>query len=330
MGVGDKWGPYSREALRACSQDGTSEEFIGEWAEKRGIRDQLVIATKYTNNMWFRTVPSNVTQHPSYVGNHIKNMRITLDASLKKLRTDYVDIYYVHYWDLQTSIEEIMDGLHNLVVTGKVLYLGISNSPAWFAIKANEYAKANGKTPFVVFQAPYSILQRDIEREILPMCRHEGMALMLWNVLAGGHIRTDEEEEKRKQTGEKGRDVFGMGWERTPDEKKMCQALEVVAKQVGAKHITAVAIAYVLHKAPYIFPIIGGRKAEHLLSNIEGLTISLAPDQIQYLEGILPFEPGFPNNVMGIYASGIYPFPLAAFANVDVQPVAQFITPKAQ
>lgn len=134
-------------------------------------------------------------------------------------------------------------------------------------MKANDYAKSNGKTPFVVYQAAYSVVQRDIEREILPMCRHEGgfafrlvmfvdttpliitcstallgagIALTLWNVLAGGHIRTDEEEENRRMTGEKGRAMLGpSSWERTEPEKKMCKALETIAQRVGAKHITA-------------------------------------------------------------------------------------------
>ena len=105
-------------------------------------------------------------------------------------------------------------------------------------MKANEYARHHGKTPFVVYQAAYSVLQRDIERDILPMCRHEGIALTLWNVLAGGHIRTDAEEERRRQTGEKGRTVMGP-WERNENEKKVCAALEEVAKQVNAKSITS-------------------------------------------------------------------------------------------
>lgn len=257
-----------------------------------------------------------------------------------------------------------MDGLHQLVLAGKVLYLvslfsivsrspyslglciglqGISDSPAWFVVKANEYAKWNGKTPFVVYQAAYSVLQRDIEREILPMCRHEGelaccfislhrfvlrqkcflcpstltgIALTFWNVLAGGHIRSDEEEETRRKTGEKGRTMFGP-WERNETEKKMCNALGIVAEKVGAKHITAgvftlfslhpshiliisvivaVAIAYVMHKAPYVFPIVGARKAEHLQANIEALSISLSDENVKFIDDVLPFDQGFPSN----------------------------------
>ncbi|KZT64790.1 aryl-alcohol dehydrogenase [Daedalea quercina L-15889] len=303
-------------------QDGSSEEVIGEWMEARGVRDQIILSTKYTNH--FRPGDPKLKQNVNYVGNNLKNLKLSVEASLAKLRTSYIDILYLHYWDLHTSIEEIMDGLHNLVVAGKVLYLGVSDAPAWLVVKANEYARYNKKTPFVVYQAAYSVVQRDIERDILPMCRHEGLALTLWNVLAGGHIRTDEEEERRRQTGEKGRTVMGP-WERTESERKVCSALEVVAKQVGTKSITSVAIAYTMHKAPYVFPIIGGRKVEHLQANIEALSVRLSDEQIAYIEGILPFDKGFPSNIIGEY--GTYPFLLSSYATFDKQPLLPPVLP---
>lgn len=125
-----------------------------------------------------------------------------------------------------------------------------------------------------------------------------GLALAPWNVIAAGRLRTDAEEERRRQTGEKGRTISQPNWERNEDEKKMSHALEKVAKEVGTEHITAVAIAYVMQKTPYVFPIIGGRKVEHLLANIEALKISLSPEQIEYLESVLPFDPGFPNTMI--------------------------------
>ncbi|KAF8645643.1 hypothetical protein AX16_007674, partial [Volvariella volvacea WC 439] len=135
------------------------------------------------------------------------------------------------------------------------------------------------------------------------------------------------------QTGERGRTTTNPVWERTPNEKKICQALEVVAKQVGTKHITSVAIAYTMHKAPYVFPIIGGRKAEHLATNIEALSTSLTPEQIGYLESIIPFNPDSPPllcEIKGKYPPESYLFPLAAFANMDIQRAASPITPKAK
>ena len=120
------------------------------------------------------------------------------------------------------------------------------------------------------------------------------MALAPWNVLGAGKIRSDEEEERRKKSGENGRAQPGTSWERSPDERKVCLALEKVAQEISAKSLNAVAIAYVMQKTRFVFPIIGGRKVEHLKSNLEALDISLSAEQISYLEGVLPFERGFP------------------------------------
>ena len=114
--------------------------------------------------------------------------------------------------------------------------------------------------------------------------------------MGGGRFRTDAEEEERKKSGEKGRMMLGPNWQRNEDEKKLSAALEKVAKEVGTEHITAVAIAYVMQKTTHVFPIIGGRKVEHLMANIEALKIALSDEQIKYLESILPFDQGFPNN----------------------------------
>ncbi|KAK7055186.1 Aldo/keto reductase [Favolaschia claudopus] len=300
-------------------QDETSEKIIGEWAEKRGIRDQLVIATKYTTA--FKRDNDSIAQKVNYVGNNIKSMHISVDASLKKLRTSYIDILYVHWWDWETNIEEVMNGLHNLVVQGKVLYLGISDTPAWVVSEANRYAKDHGKTPFVIYQGRWNVLERSFERDIIPMCRAHGLALAPWDVLGGGKFRTDAEEDERRRTGEKGRTIFQPNWERNEDEKKISYALEKVAGEVGTKSLTAVAIAYVMSKVPYCFPIIGGRKVEHLTANIESLDISLSSEQIAYLERIVPFDPGFPACYIG---DGTQPAPwLAGSVNVAVQPVVQ-------
>ena len=124
------------------------------------------------------------------------------------------------------------------------------------------------------------------------------MALAPWQVLAAGKFRTDEEEERRLQSGEKGRTVFDPEWKRNETERAVSGALEKVAKEVGAKHITSVAIAYVMQKAPYVFPIIGGRKVEHMEANLEALEIALTPEHIKYLESIVPFDPGFPSTMI--------------------------------
>jgi aryl-alcohol dehydrogenase-like predicted oxidoreductase len=179
-------------------------------------------------------------------------MRINLENSLKNLRVAYVDIFYVHVWDFETSIKEVMDNLHNLVVAGKVLYLvrcvstsrwpsftymekGISDTPAWIVSQANQYAIDSGKTPFAVYQGSWNVMDRAFEREIIPMAREHGMALCAWNVLASGKLRSDAEEARREQSGEQGRDLKldNNGWKRTEIEKKMSTALEKVAGEVG-------------------------------------------------------------------------------------------------
>ncbi|CAK5268232.1 unnamed protein product [Mycena citricolor] len=307
-------------------QDETSEMFIGEWAEKRDIRDQLVIATKYTYG--FKLRQEKYAQKVNYLGNNIKSMNISVDASLKKLRTNYIDILYVHWWDWDTSIEEVMDGLHNLVVQGKVLYLGVSDTPAWVVAQANQHAREQGKSQFVIYQGAWNVMARSFEREIIPMARSYGMALAPWNVLAGGKLRTDAEEEARRASGEKGRMLFGSNWERNEDEKKMSVALEKVAGEVGAKHITSVAIAYLMQKVPYVFPIIGGRKVEHLMANIEALDLVLTEEQIAYLESILPFDPGFPSAMIG---NGLkHSYLMTYVAHFDKLPTPQAIRPKKE
>ncbi|KIJ64652.1 hypothetical protein HYDPIDRAFT_90016 [Hydnomerulius pinastri MD-312] len=306
-------------------QDQSSEEFIGEWAEQRGIRDQLVIATKYTTN--YVRAEESIKQKVNYTGNNIKSMYISVDASLKKLRTSYIDILYVHWWDFDTSVEEIMNGLHTLVQQGKVLYLGVSDTPAWIVSKCNQYARDHGKTPFVIYQGAWNVMSRDFERDIIPMARMEGMALAPWNVLAAGKLRTDAEEQRRRESGEKGRMLLGPNWERTPAEREMSLALEKVAKEVGTEHITAVAIAYLMQKTTYVFPIVGGRKVEHLRGNVEALDISLTPEQIKYLESVIPFDPGFPHSFIGDGTD--YMFLMRTAAYFDRQPYAQPIRPSS-
>ncbi|KAL5533641.1 hypothetical protein ACEPAG_101 [Sanghuangporus baumii] len=278
-------------------QDETSEMFIGEWMEKRDIRDQMVIATKYTTN--YKHASNDIPIKVNYTGNHAKSLMISVEASLKKLRTTYIDILYVHWCDWQTPIEEIMDNLHHLVAARKVLCLRVSDTPAWAVSYANMYARAHGKTLFVIYQGAWNVMERSFEQEIIPMARTLGLALAPWNVLASGRLRTDAEEERRMASGERGRVIFSDEWKRTENERKISVALEKVAKEVGTEHITAVAIAYVMQKTPYVFPIIGGRKIEHLMANIEALKISLSDEHILYLESILPFDPGFPTNFTG-------------------------------
>jgi aryl-alcohol dehydrogenase-like predicted oxidoreductase len=283
-------------------QNEESEKWIGEWMEKRGNRDQIVLATKFTapyrNYEIGPARPNGAPQTVSYSGNSRKSLHSSLRDSLKKLRTDYIDLLYLHYWDHTTSMEEVMDSLDVVVKQGKVIYLGISDSPAWIVSAANEYAKAQGKTPFSVYQGRWNILLRDFERDIIPMARHYGMALAPWDVLGGGKFQTKKAIEERKKQGEGLRAITGSG-EQTELEEKVSEALEQVASEHGGCSITAIALAYVFSKATNVFPIVGGRKVEHLKDNIKALSIKLTEKQIEHLESVVPFDIGFPGNFIG-------------------------------
>jgi len=191
-----------------------------------------------------------------------------------------------------------MDSLDAVVKSGKVLYLGISDTPAYIVSAANTYAQAHGKTPFSIYQGRWNIMLRDMEREIIPMCRHFGMAIAPWDAIGGGKFQTKAQLEERKKNNEGLRSMMGSD-QQSENEVKMSEALEKVANDHGVKSPTAVALAYVMAKAPYVFPIVGGRKVQHLQDNIQALNIKLSSKDIEFLESIIPFEPGFPNNFVG-------------------------------
>lgn len=221
-----------------------SEKWIGEWMAKRGNRDQMVVATKYSMNFIAGNPQGRIMVN--YQGNGSKSMRISVEASLKKLQTDYIDILYVHWWDFSISIPELMQSLNRLVTEGKVLYLGISDTPAWVVSKANEYARNHGLRQFSIYQGRWNAADRDLEREIVPMCRSEGMAIAAWAALGGGKFKSEEQRNKAASEGRK--------HELTENEIAVSRALEAVAKRKNTT-ITSVAQAYVTSKAPYVFPI---------------------------------------------------------------------------
>jgi len=316
MSIGDAWSHFMGSMDKASSfklldafyeaggnfidtannyQHEQSETWLGEWMAERKNRDQLVIATKYTTD--YKSYKLGKGKCPNHCGNHKRSLHMSVRDSLKKLQTDWIDILYLHWWDHTTSIEEIMDSLHILVEQGKVLYLGISDTPAWIVSAANVYARAHGKTPFSIYQGRWNVLLRDFERDIIPMARHFGMALAPWDVLGGGKFQTKKAIEERKKRGEGLRSLAGPG--QSEDEARMSEALAKVASEHNTESVTAIALAYVLSKAPNVFPLVGGRKVEHLQDNIQALKIKLTAEQIEYLESVKPFDVGFPNNFIG-------------------------------
>src|ERR1700723_1258453 len=156
--------------------NGTSETFLGEFM--RGHRESIVLATKYSN-----AAPGN---DPNAAGNHRKNMMQAVEASLKRLQPDYIDLYWVHIWDEITPVEEVMRGLDDLVRQGKVLYVGISDAPAWWIAQANTLAHLRGWSPFIGLQIEYSLIERTVERELVPMAKALNLGLMAWSPLARG------------------------------------------------------------------------------------------------------------------------------------------------
>lgn len=273
-------------------QDEESETYIGNWSTVRKNRDLLFIATKYTNA--FRSHELGPGRSAIYGGNNKKSLFLSVEASLRKLQTTYIDLLYVHWWDWSTSIEELMDSLHILVEQGKVLYLGVSDTPAWVVAAANTYARAHGKTPFSVYQGRWSVLDRDFERDILPMARHFGLALCPWNVMGGGGLKTKKQIEARQSSQEGGR-FKGQ----SEAARKVSEALEKVAGEHSVDSIQQIALAYVLRKARNVFPLVGFRKVEHLQDSIHALSIRLTDDQVSYIESQNPFDIGFPLNFVG-------------------------------
>ncbi|CAK7239392.1 MAG: hypothetical protein STHCBS139747_000822 [Sporothrix thermara] len=320
MSIGDAWNDFMGSMTKAASfalldgyvaaggnfidtannyQNEQSETWLGEWMAARQNRDQLVIATKYTSDYRCHALGKN--KSPNNSGNGRRSMRNSLRDSLRKLQTDYVDILYLHWWDYSTSIPEIMDGLHALVQAGQVMYLGVSDTPAWLVSAANTYAEAHGRTPFSIYQGRWNVMVRDLEREIVPMARHFGMAIAPWDVLGGGKFQSKAAMAKRARDGEGLRTLFDTptAGQQSAEELAFSEALEKVAQEHGVESVTTIALAYVLAKAPRVFPVLGGRKIEHWQDNIRALTIQLTDAQVAYLESVKPFDFGFPHDFTG-------------------------------
>lgn len=199
-----------------------------------------------------------------------------------------------------------MQSLHNLVVAGKILYLGISNTPAWVVSKANEYARQKALTPFAVYEGQWSAAERDIERDILPMCIDEGMSVAPFGVLGKGYFRTSAQRAAEKRAlGEacQGRNVPFVD---TSQKTIMADTLEQVARARGTQ-ITSVALAWIRQKATYVFPIVGGRKTEHLKANIDALALELTPEEMEQIEKAVPFDFGYPQTFLGGPNGARYP-----------------------
>lgn len=250
-----------------------SETWLGEWMTKTGRRDEVVLAKKYS--MAYKNESEPTLLRSNFGGNSAKSLHVSVEASLKKLQTSYIDLLYVHYWDMHTCIPEVMQSLNHLVSSHKVLYLGISDTPAWVVAKCNAYARQHCLRQFSVYQGKWSAAERDFERDIIPMCMDEGMSLAPWGVLGGGYFKP--KEQIGKDGGRK------LPQYKATNAEQVSEVLETIAKRKGTL-ITSVALAYVMHKASYVFPICGGRKVNHLKGNIEALGLQLGEEDMKEIE----------------------------------------------
>lgn len=262
----------------------------------RGVRDEMVLATKYTTG--YRIHEGRKIIQSNFGGSNAKSLKHSIESSLEKLQTSYVDLLYVHWWDQSASIPEIMHALNDVVSQGKVLYLGISDAPAWIVAKANEYAKTHHLRQFVVYQGEWSAAKRAFERDVIPLARMDGMGIVPWGVLGQGTFKTKTE---REATAAEGGHVRHSWIPPSDDQEMVVDKLDEIAKRKGTV-LQSIALAYVFHKTPYVFPMVGGRKIEQLKSNIEALSIHLTREEIDEIDMATgkPFDLGWPYNTFSL------------------------------
>lgn len=264
-------------------QSGTSEEFVGRAIRDFAKRDEIVLATKFLPR-----TPSEI--EGGITGQqHIANM---LDASLKRMDTDYVDLYIYHMWDYNTPIEDIMEGLHNVVKAGKVRAIGISNCYAWQIAKSNGIAKMNGWEEFVSVQGHYNLIFREEEREMKPYCKEENIAMTPYSALASGRLAKHPGETSKRLK----EDTFAKGkYDATEEQDAII--INRVAELATNKGIsmTEVSLAWLLKKVTS--PIVGATKKHHIDGAVASINVKLTPEEIAYLE-----EPYQPHKLVGVMA----------------------------
>jgi aryl-alcohol dehydrogenase-like predicted oxidoreductase len=268
--------------------NGSSESFLGEFMQ--GHRQSVVLATKYTN-----AVPGT---DPNAAGNHRKSMMQAVEASLKRLGTDYIDLYWVHVWDQITPAEEVMRGLDDLVRQGKVLYTGISDAPAWWVAHANTLAHLRGWSPFIGLQIEYSLIERTVERELIPMAKALNIGLTAWSPLSNG-VLTGKYHGHGDNRGETGRMNSPMLKEWAPERQRterVIAAVKAVSDEAG-RSMAQVALGWLRYRDVTVIPIIGARKLSQLQDNLASFNLSLSADQLRTLDEASRIELGFPHDL---------------------------------
>jgi 1-deoxyxylulose-5-phosphate synthase len=256
--------------------DGSSEEIVGKALKDFAKRDEVVIATK---------VFSPMRKGPNGMGLSRKAIMHEIDGSLKRLGTDHVDLYQTHRWDPHTPIEETMEALHDVVKAGKALYIGASSMHAWQFAKAQHVAERNGWTKFVSMQNYLNLLYREEEREMIPLCRDQGVGLIPWSPMARGRLtRPIGEQTKRSETDQFGKTLYDL----EGADRAVIEAVAEVARARGVPR-AQVALAWVLQKPGVTAPIIGASKSGHLEDAVAALTLGLTDEEIAKLEA--PYAP---------------------------------------
>lgn len=261
--------------------EGTSEKWLGEFI--KSDRDRYVVATKYT--LFDRK------GDPNFSGNHRKNMMRSVEASLKRLDTDYIDLLWVHAWDFTTPEEEILRGLDDLIRMGKVHYIGISDTPAWLVSRMNTIAELRGWTPFVGLQLEHSLVARTPERELLPMAKALGMTVTPWGVIGGGALT--------------GKYLNGTTTGRVPEnslrrnERSQATTHEVlrIAEELNVSP-ASVAINWSRQREVSVVPLVSARNAQQLKESMQCLDYQLSVEQIAALNEVSKIEMGFPHDFL--------------------------------
>ncbi|PJF36763.1 MAG: aldo/keto reductase [Candidatus Thermofonsia Clade 1 bacterium] len=260
---------------------GTSERLVGEFIASD--RQHFVVATKYTL--------STRSGDPNFSGNHRKNMLQALEASLRRLNTDYVDIYWLHAWDFLTPLDEILRAFDDLVRQGKVLYIGISDTPAWIVSMANMLADLRGWTRFTGLQIRYSLVDRAAERDLLPMAQALGLAVTPWGILGSGVLTG------KYNAGREGVQGRAANWQIAEQALNIAREVGAIAEAIGASP-SQVAIAWLRQQRGLIIPLLGARKLEQLKDNLGALKVQLEPTHLARLEAVSRIDLGFPHDFL--------------------------------
>ena len=262
--------------------DGTSEEITGRALRDFAKRDEVVVATKVFHSS---------RKGPNSMGLSRKAILSEVDASLRRLGMDYIDLYQIHRWDYRTPIEETLEALHDVVKAGKARYIGASSMFAWQFCKSLYVADRHGWTRFVSMQDHYNLIHREEEREMLPLCKEEGIGVLPWSPLARGRLtRNWDEGTERTRTDEFGKTLYTAN---VDSDRQVVARVAGIAQRRGVPRAT-VALAWLLHKPAVTSPIVGVSKPHHLDDAVAALALKLEPEEIAALE-----EPYVPHPVVG-------------------------------